>query len=135
MGPTRPADLLLHTLDARPTAVDVTISHPLRLSGTPAVRAEAGVSASLAEAAKVSTSGAACEAAGWTQRPFAMETTGALGKSATKVFKRLVRQISMRSGSPPGETWSNLAQQLSVALAKGCAEMLVSSFHSFQDPC
>ena len=123
----RPADVLFRTAESRPLAVDVTVVHPLRPSKKIAV-ADDCAAASEAETAKVASEVAECHRAGWGFVPFGMEVTGGFGPKATSLFKRICRSISMKSGDPVAEVLSRSATLLSVALAKGRAEMLCRAF-------
>ena len=125
--PTRPADVLLASLDSLPTAVDITIVHPLRPSGhSIAARSQPGVSSSLAETIKTTESAGPCAARNWLFRPFGMESTGALGTQATRLMKRAARSLSMRQGGSYVDAATFLFQGLHLALAKGRGEMLLA---------
>jgi hypothetical protein len=124
---TRPADVLLSSLDASPTAVDVTIVHPLRPSGqTIAGSAHPGNAAAQAEATKTTASASPCAERHWLFRPFGMEVTGALGPQATRLMKRACRCLSMRRGGSYGDAAAYLFGGLHLALAKGRGEMLLA---------
>ena len=62
---SRPADVLLQSSDSKPLAVDVTIVHPLRLSGPQATRDVATATASDAESAKKRANSIPCRDANW----------------------------------------------------------------------
>ena len=66
---TRPADILLRGLSVKPVAVDVTVTHPLRLSASVAVRVGTVSAAAESERHKVSVNKVACAAAGWDGLP------------------------------------------------------------------
>ena len=124
----RPADILCKTTFSKPLAIDVTISHPLRISAPEAVRGEATASAKAAESAKRQTSASACHAAGWAFRPMGFETTGGFGPGASKTVQQLYRQLSMKNGQAATIVREDISRQLSLALAKGRGEMLSASF-------
>ena len=123
----RPADVLFRTAESRPLAVDVTVVHPLRPSKNIAVEDNLTAAAD-AESAKKVAQAARCLQAGWGFSPFAMESTGGFGPKATSLFKRICRSLSMRTGDPIADVMSRSAALLSLALAKGRAEMLCRAF-------
>ena len=124
---SRPADVLLQSYHSCPVAVDVVVTHPLRLSAEPAMRGVPSATATQAEAAKNAAQLTSCEAAGWEFIPFGVEATGALGKQAAKLLRELHRKLSMRHGVSIDSVSTNLGSQISSALAKGRAEMLVAA--------
>jgi hypothetical protein len=126
---SRPADVLLRAAETSPVALDVTVSHPLRLSSSIAVRGNVTSSAEAAERQKLQLYGASCQAAGWLFRPMGFETTGGIGPHGARFVRKLTRTLSMRSGVPPGDVASSIARKLNLAVAKGCAEMLVGAHH------
>ena len=126
---SRPADVLLHSTDSKPLAVDVTIVHPLRISGSQATRDDATATASVAESAKKTANSASCRLADWSCCPFALETTGGLGPSASKLCNRVARAISMRKGLSLQDPTCHVQLAISVALAKGRGEMLTAVRH------
>jgi hypothetical protein len=107
--------------------LDVTISHSLRMSSTIAARENVTFSADMAEKHKNQLYGPACHVAGWIFRPLAFETTGGIGPLATRFLRKLTRSLSMRSGKSPPEVATATARKINLALAKGCAEMLVGA--------
>ena len=123
----RPADVLLQSSDAKPVAVDVTIVHPLRLSGPSATRDVATATANCAEQSKLAANSAPCSQMGWLRTPFALETTGGLGSHASRLCNRLTRSLSMKSGLPTQDPECHVHLAISIALAKGRGEMLVAS--------
>ena len=131
---SRPADVLLRTAETSPVALDVTISHPLRLSSSIAVQGNLTSSADAAEKQKMQLYGASCQVAGWLFRPLGFETTGGIGPQGARFVCKLTRTLSMRSGLPPGDVASNIARKLNLAVAKGCAEMLVGAHHLHSPP-
>ena len=123
----RPADILCRATFGKPLAIDVTVSHPLRLSSTLATRGEVAAAAEAAENRKRAASQAACEQAGWGFRPAAFETTGGLGPGASHTIRQLSRYLSMRRGTSAGEVSITISRAVSLALAKGRGEMLAAS--------
>ena len=124
---TRPADILMRHGGILPHAVDVTVSHPLRISASQAAREEAHSSAALAEKAKDQVSGPACNAVGWGFTPAGFETTGGMGPGALRLVRKLYKAIAMKSGTPTSSTAAMVSCAISLALAKGRGEMLAAS--------
>ena len=123
----RPTDILCRSTFGKPLAIDVTISHPLRLSAPIAARGEVAAAAEAAEQRKRHTSLSACANAGWGFRAVAMETTGGFGTGAAHTVRQLCRNLSMRRGLAAGEVSMTVIRTLSLALAKGKGEMLAAS--------
>ena len=124
---TRPADILMRHGGILPHAVDVTVSHPLRISASQAAREEAHSSAALSEKAKDQVSGPACNAVGWGFTPAGFETTGGMGPGALRLVRKLYKAIAMKSGTPTSSTAAMVSCAISLALAKGRGEMLAAS--------
>lgn len=123
----RPADVLFRSAFSAPLACDVTVSHPLRISASSAVREEPNVAAQEAETAKTTQMAPLVRAAGWTFRPMGFETTGGMGPGALRTVRQLYRHLSMRTGVPSAEMAEQVLRQLSLSLAKGRGEMLAAS--------
>jgi hypothetical protein len=112
---TRPADVILSSLDTTPTAVDVPIVHPLHPSGqTIAGSAQPGTTA-----AKTTASAAVCAERHWLFRSFGLEVTGALGPQATRLMKRACHCLSVRSGGSYGDAAAYLFGASTLPLQKG----------------
>ena len=123
----RPADLLCRATFGKPLAIDVSVSHPLRLSSTLATRGEVAAAAEASENRKRAMSQAACERAGWGFRAAGFETTGGLGSGASHTIRQLSRYLSMKRGASAGEVGTSISRAVSLALAKGRGEMLAAS--------
>ena len=123
-GGDRPADILCRATFGKPLAIDVTITHPLRLSASSATRGEVASAAEAAEARKRLASAEICSVAGWGFRPMALETTGGLGSGASQTLRQLCRYLSMKTGTSSGELSHSVSRAISLALAKGKGEML-----------
>ena len=129
----RPADILLRTAEVKPVALDVTVSHPLCNSAPSAAHENVAASSEQAEANERHLYQEVCYRAGWKFRPIAMETTGALGPSAQSFVRHLSRTLCMKTGTTPADTMQSMHRTLNLALAKGCAEMLVGAFSLLGD--
>jgi hypothetical protein len=121
---TRPADILLRGLSVKPVAVDVTVTHPLRLSASVAVRVGTVSAAAESERHKVSVNKVACAAAGWDFLPFGVDALGGLGPSARSLCQKLAKHLAMQAGASTSSTALSVGQHISLALAKGRGEML-----------
>jgi hypothetical protein len=123
----RPADILLRSGFPKPLAIDVTISHPLRVSAPVAARGEATSSAEAGEHAKQAAEANLCHLVGWGFRAAGFDTAGGMGPGALKTVRQLYRQLSMRQGRSSVSLADEVSRQLSLALAKGRGEMLAAS--------
>ena len=124
----RPADILCRATFGKPLALDVSISHPLRLCATLATRGEVAATAEAVETRKRLASQAACASAGWDFRPVGLETTGGSASGASHTIRQLSRYLSMRRGISAGDVSTTIHRLISLALAKGKGEMLAASF-------
>ena len=123
----RPADILLRSGFPKPLALDVTITHPLRVSAPAAARGAAAVSAEGAEHSKRFAQATPCHEVGWSFRAVGFDTTGGLGPGAQKAVRQLYRQLSMRQGKSSTAVADEVARLFSLSLAKGRGEMLAAS--------
>ena len=123
---SRPADIA-DPANATPTAIDVSVVHPLQLSASSAEDTP-GAFAAAREQAKRSSSTADCAAAGWAFMPVCAETTGAWGPQAQKHIRKIIFRHSMRAGIPLSDVASATWRRLSVAVAKGVACMLLRAY-------
>ena len=123
----RPSDILLRTFGPRPTAVDVTITHPLRPSYNIAAVNEVALAAEKAEVLKRQMYDQPCTSAGWAFKPFGMEVTGALGPSAERLIWKMVRTWSMKTGEPMPTLMPQVMTGLFLSLAKGVGESLLAA--------
>ena len=95
----RPADIFFPSgWGARPTAFDVTVVHPLRLSSRP-VSIAAGAAAHDRCLAKQAYYGQACRREGWDFVPCAVETTGAWIHPAQRTINRLAKRVAISLGT------------------------------------
>lgn len=121
----RPADVFLSNMGARPVALDIGVSHPLRPSAPGVVRETIGESAERHEALKLNQMSQVCSSFGWRYYPICFEATGAWGPGAAAFMRKLARNIAGRGILTPADAWSHVLNSVHLALAKGCAEMLV----------
>ena len=125
----RPADIFLSNKGVHPVALDVGISHALRPSAPPAIKALAGESAVVHEDAKYKKYAAPCKSFGWIYRPLCFEATGAWGPSAFAFVRHMSKVQENKGGDVPVEVFNRLERQISTALAKGLAGMLVKGLN------
>ena len=126
----RPGDILLRAKGPRPVAIDVTVVHPMRPSGPPALRNNPHTAAEAAEKLKTAKMQDECNRVGWVFKPFGLEVTGGMAPGAHQLFKQLIRQISMKTGLSPSDVARDVLESISLALAKGRGEMLVFALPS-----
>jgi hypothetical protein len=121
-----PADIFLPTLaDGSPTAIDVSVVHPLQPSRSATATVAAGTSAEARAASKVTMYGAKCTSRSWAYTAFVAETTGSWNQAAQKLVRKLSRAYSLRTGENLGDTASSLWLLLSRALARSVGRQLV----------
>ena len=121
---SRPADVAVTGFDARPLAIDLTISHPLKPSEP---RDPETVKRHLLsrEERKTSKYIAATARAGWVFTPAAFHPWGGLGPSCSTLLEKVVRRFaSPLSGRERGHFVDSFWQRLSSALMRGVAQQL-----------
>ena len=125
----RPADIMIPTGPmGRPLAIDVTVLHPLRTSQNITARdAVPGSFCGPAEEAKVRKYGSACSQAGWGFVPFAMETTGGIGKPARGFLRTLATSQAAREGVTFATAYSGITARLRAAVVASMATSLALS--------
>ena len=118
----RPADIFI----SRPVAVDVSVVHPLGAAQHhgPAV---AGAAAEDREKAKLTQYGRDCSSAGWDFVPLVAECTGAWGHRAQSFISSLIRKQARATGEKVATVSSAVWGELSFALARASASMLVQA--------
>ena len=89
--------------------------------------AVAGVAAEDREKAKSHQYGADCLAAGWDFVPLAGESTGAWGRKTQTFVSALVRKLARTTGDKIAAVSASLWGELSFALARASASMLVQA--------
>ena len=123
---SRPADVYIDSFtNGRPLAVDTTVFTPF----SPHLVSNAAVkplhTASEAEKIKRAKYEAACDQRGIKFVPFAVETTGGLGKVALDLAKDLLGRVSKRFNQPFPTVAHYYYQQLSVSLQRQVARSVV----------
>ena len=121
----RPADIFLPTRGARPLAVDIGVSHPLRPSAPIVVREGEAESAARHEERKMAQMGGPCKKFGWLYKPMCFEATGGWGPGAGALVRAVTRAISLKDGVDFLTVSARVAETVAVTLAKGVAEMII----------
>ena len=120
----RPADIFVPCgWGPRPTAFDVSVVHPLRLS----VRSSSIAAGSAAHDrchAKHAYYDQSCRSAGWDFVPCAVETTGAWCHAAQATINRLAKRIAVSSGTPVKQVVAEVWTEASAVVARSVGAML-----------
>ena len=124
---SRPADVFLSNVGVKPVALDIGVSPPLRPSAPGLLRDVVGESADRQELSKLRSMGSVCSSFGWVHKPICFETTGAWGPGAGAFLRKLARTVATRGVYDSLAAWSLVLATIQLALAKGCAEMLLRS--------
>ena len=119
-----PADIFIPTLaEDSPTAVDVSVVHPLQPSHSAQATVSAGMAAEARAVSKVAMYGAKCSARSWAYTAFVADTTGSWNQAAQRLVGKLARVHSLRTGEV--ELASSLWLVLARALAQTVGKQLV----------
>jgi hypothetical protein len=120
-----PADIFIpHLAEDSPTAVDVSVVHPL-LPSTSQATVTAGMSAEARAEAKVKSYGEVCRLRSWAYVAVVAETTGSWNQAAQRFIRRISRAHALRSGVDQKTTSAVLWLVLSRAVARAVARQLV----------
>jgi len=123
---TRPADILVSNwVCSKPAALDLSVTSPLNSSLIQEAGLTAGSAAVVAEQRKHAENGAKCFELGWVCIPLIVESYGAWGKEAIKVFSRLASHLATRSNSPKSQVISSLYGRLNLTLVRANARALL----------
>ena len=123
----RPADILITNYGAKPVALDVGVSYPLRPSAPSSIRSTAGESAVRHETSKREKNLDACNKVQWLYKPLCFEAGGGWGPAAQAFLKRVAKITAIRQGRDALTVFNEIAARVSLALAKGVAGMLVKA--------
>ena len=121
----RPADIFLPTRGAKPLAIDVGVSHPLRPSAPVCVREQAMESAIRHEERKLKSMLTPCRKFGWLYKPACFEATGGWGPGASAIVRSITHAMSLRDGVEGLELHQCVVARVSSHLMKGVAEMFI----------
>lgn len=132
----RPADILLLAWErGRDVAVDLTVTHPLGLSGHPIIVQNAAQHCRRAEATKVAAEGDLCRQAGWGFTPAAFTPWGGCGPTARAFLHEVGRRATAAlEGWPKQRRLRELREGLSLTLAREVARQL-SLRNRVQEAC
>jgi hypothetical protein len=117
-----PADLFLPSFSDVPTAVDVSVVHPLHPSRPAHAAVTAGTAAELRAEEKVKLYGEKCKERRWDLWAVVAETTGAWCQSGQRFIRRLARKRALKTGEGfrevAAEAWTVVAHALARAVAR-----------------
>ena len=119
----RPADIFIRCWHGKAVALDVTVTHPLCPSQQTSA---ASTAASRAESKKVGQYAARCKDAGWGFIPAAYTSFGHAGPSAQLFEREVANRIATRTGVTPAEAAGYVGVVLTMAVARGVADQLIS---------
>ena len=119
-----PADLFLPTFSDAPTAVDVSVVHPLHPSRSAQAAVTAGAAAEARAEEKVKLYGEQCRERHWDLWAVVSETTGAWCQSGQTFVRRLARKRT-RTGVSFKEVAADCWVAVAHALARAVARQLV----------
>ena len=118
----RPADVYLPCWKGgHPAALDITVISTMQQSTIQPAADNQGHALLVAETRKFATHGPACQAAGISFTPLAIETLGGLSDATAETISGIGRLIGQRFGVSPHESSRNLFQRLAISLWKGNA--------------
>ena len=129
------AVLLVAWERGRDVAVDLTVTHPLGLSGHPIIVQKAAQHCRRAETAKTVAEGDLCRQAGWGFTPAAFTPWGGCGPSARALLHEVGRRATASLiGWPHQRRLRELHEGISLTLAREVAHQL-SLRNRVQDVC
>jgi hypothetical protein len=117
-----PGDIFLPALSDVPSAVDVSVVHPLHPSRSTQAAVTTGAAAEARAEEKVALNGGLCEERHWDLWAVVAETTGAWCQSGQRFVRLLARKRALRTGETYrdvlGDTWVAVAHALARAVAR-----------------
>ena len=124
---SRPADIYLPCWKRGrpPAAVDVTVISTMQQSTIQGAAENQGHARRIAEERKFAAHVAACQAAGISFIPLAVETLGGLSVTAADTISSIGRLMGQRFGISPSESTRHLFQRLSISLWRGNATIWI----------
>ena len=125
---TRPADILIPSWSTsdKPAAIDVSITSPLKSSILSEAGVVAGAAARQTEERKHSNNDSICSELGWKCVPLAVETFGALGKTAGQFFGQLAVRLAAQGNSTKATTLNSIYGRLSLLLVRANARAFIA---------
>ena len=132
----RPADILLIAWErGRHVAMDLTVTHPLGLTGHPIVTKNAARHCQRAEAAKTAAEGDLCAQAGWGFAPAAFNPWGGMGPTARAILHEVGKRATAHlAGWPKQRRLREIHEGVSLTLAREVVRQL-SLRNRMQDAC
>ena len=120
----RPADILMAGDDFDRDCVDVTVVSPIRTTQQEIV---VGDTAQKAEDMKIEKHAAACEAAGFGFKPFAVDIFGVIAKESSLLLKRVCEKMIRETCCAPYKAIAICQRRISLAVQLGVARQLIAS--------
>jgi hypothetical protein len=121
----RPADILMAGDDFDRDCVDVTVVSPLVTNNQRAV--EVGKAAQSAEDRKIAKHMAACEAAGYGFKAFALDVFGVMGKESGRLLRRVCNKMVRETCCAEYKATAICLRRISMAVQLGVARQMVAS--------
>jgi hypothetical protein len=123
----RPADLLIpHWTGGRDSALDVTVTHPLRPTVLAGAAAEPGFAAEAAYKRKMADSAEDCRREGIVFLPMAAESLGGWHPVAVQQGEKLASALARHTGEDERVASRQLWQRLGVTLQKGNTALVLN---------
>ena len=117
-----PADLFFPSFSDIPTAVDVSVVHPLHPSRSTQAAVTTGAAAEARAEEKVKFYGERCAERHWDLWAVVAETTGSWCHSGQRLVRQLARKRALRTGEAlhdvAVDTWAAAAHALARAVAR-----------------
>ena len=120
-----PGDLFLPAFSDVPSAVDVSVVHPLHPSRMSQAAVTTGAAAEARAVEKVALYGDQCKERSWDLWAVVAETTGAWCGSAQRFVRQLARKRALRTGEVYREVVADSWTAVAHALARAVARQLV----------
>ena len=121
----RPADILMAGDDFDKDCVDVTVVSPLCSTRQPEV--EVGKAAQRAEKNKINKHLAACEAAGYGFKAFAIDVFGVMGEESAMLLRRICKKMIRETCCAKYKAMAICYRRVSMAVQLGVARQMVAS--------
>ena len=130
-----PADIFLPSFSDVPTAVDVSVVHPLHPSRSTQAAVTTGAAAEARAEEKVTLYGELCKERNWDLWAVVAETTGAWCQSGQRFVRQLARKRALKTGEIFREVAANTWMALAHALARAVARQLARARQGVRPRC
>ena len=123
----RPADILLrHWCGGKDAALDVTITHPLKLDTRAGAAVTPGHAASITYDSKMRGAAELCRAEGLVFLPIVAESLGGFHPVAVEQLKKIASALARHTAQEESETIHHLLSRCSLLLQRGTAALLLN---------